>query len=586
MDLSSAAASQPITILAYGWEYYSQQLLSPGEFEGRKPSYLYLGQYGGFEGNSSCLFPHGCATYRLNILLPQEVREYALELPEIYSSSRIWINGRLVSDLGNVSSENIYPSIRTGIVTFQASGNAELVVQAADHSHYYSGMVYPPAFGTPQAVSDLIFFRFLRTCIMVISSCTIGIMYLTIGLKTGTERKQMVLFALICHLFSIHIMYPLFHLFGAGYWSYHLEDVSFYLFLLAVTALHCNLCGINGKSRMAVLISSSLVSLISLLVPALFLKHQLNYMLAYSIFLDCYKLILFGWLIITALFNKKRGEPMTGPLLASLCAIALSLMFQTTAPVFEPVRFGWPVENASFLFVLSLAGGLWFNTVNAYAGRAALTENIRLMKKQFLLQEENYQVITGNFEEIRRMRHDLRHHLNTIIELAGQKQYDEMELYIRGCKDNTEQASMPTLCENHAASAVLNYYIKIARQKGVPMELKVSLPPELKLESWNLGILFGNLLENAIDAAEMLPKEKRIVKVYSKISKGNLLLTVKNTWNGVFSSYEDQITSTKHEGKGIGLASVRELVEQNGGQFYLNPGGEEFEVSIVLWKQI
>ena len=135
LDLSSAALTQPISILAYGWEYYAQQLLSPGEFEGKAPSYLFLGQYGGFEGSSPTSSPHGCATYRLNICLPQETGEYALELPEIYSSSRIWVNGRLVSDLGNVSAENISPSIRTGIITFQAAGNAELVVQAADDSH-------------------------------------------------------------------------------------------------------------------------------------------------------------------------------------------------------------------------------------------------------------------------------------------------------------------------------------------------------------------------------------------------------------------------------------------------------------------
>ncbi|WP_243009026.1 GHKL domain-containing protein [Clostridium sp. AM58-1XD] len=586
MDLSSVKDFQPLSILAYEWEFYPQELIAPGEFDGSEPNFIFLGQYGGFENGSLANSPHGCATYRLQILLPQEAAEYALELPEIYTASRIWVDSRLVSNLGDVSDKGAEPAVRTGIVTFQAAGSTEIVVQASDYSHYYSGMVYPPAFGTPKAVSDLISFRLLRTCIMVISSFTIGIMYLLIGLRTGEERHRMILFALTSLLFSLHVMYPLFHLLGAGYWTYRFEDVSFYLFLLMIAALHCSLCKIGGRWRQIVLGFGAAAALLSFMVPSLLTGSGVTRMLIYSAFIDSYKLVFFSWLIITALLNREHGEAMNGPLLAGLCILAVSLLFQAVAPVFEPVRFGWQTENAGFVFILLLGGGLWFDTVSAYAGRAALTENMRLMKKQFLLQEENYRIISDNFEEIRQMRHDLRHHLYTIMELSNQHQYDELERYIKGCEESTEQAVRPTLCENHAANAVLNYYLQLAFQKDVPVDLKVSLPSDLKLEGWNLGVLFGNLLENAIDASEKLPKEWRTVKVYSKISKGNLLLTVKNSWNGEFSISGDQIYSTKHEGKGTGLSSVRSLVEKTGGQFYLNPDKEEFEVSIVLWNQI
>ena len=57
---------------------------------------------------------------------------------------------------------------------------------------------------------------------MVIASLTIGILYLFIGIKTGGERRRMILFSLVCLFFSMHVMYPLFHLFGAGYWTYYL----------------------------------------------------------------------------------------------------------------------------------------------------------------------------------------------------------------------------------------------------------------------------------------------------------------------------------------------------------------------------
>ena len=237
-------------------------------------------------------------------------------------------------------------------------------------------------------MSDLLTSRLLRTCIVTVAALTIGILYLTIGVKTGEEQQRMTLFALSCLAFSLYAVHPLFHQFGAGIWSYRLEDVSFYLFLLMLTALHCSLCGIDGRPRRIVLGVGSGVALLALVVPALLAGRGLSAMMAYSRFLDCYKLLLFGWLIVTALFNRQKGGDTDGPLLAGLCAIAVSMMFQTVVPVFEPVRTGWMTENTGFLLILLLAGVLWFGTVKAFADRAALTENTRLMKKQFSLQEE------------------------------------------------------------------------------------------------------------------------------------------------------------------------------------------------------
>ena len=39
--------------------------------------------------------PHGCGTYALTLDLPETPAQYGLELPEIYSAYRLYLNGNL-----------------------------------------------------------------------------------------------------------------------------------------------------------------------------------------------------------------------------------------------------------------------------------------------------------------------------------------------------------------------------------------------------------------------------------------------------------------------------------------------------------
>lgn len=170
--------------------------------------------------------------------------------------------------------------------------------------------------------------------------------------------------------------------------------------------------------------------------------------------------------------------------------------------------------------------------------------------------------------------------------LTKQKQYDSLENNLEGYENRAELADWPVICDNHAVNAVLTYYRQRALQKQIPFSIYVSLPADLRLEAWNFGFLLGNLLENAFEASEKLPQELRSVTIYSKIVKGNLLITVKNHWDGELSVHDNRVYSTKHEGAGNGISSVRSMVEANGGQLFLMPGEEKFEVSLVLWKQV
>ena len=81
-------ADSPLVFLVDGWEYYEGKLLSPDHFAENPlmpDQHIFVGRFGGFEGDDKTASPHGSASYRLNVEVPAEIHTYMLELPEIFS---------------------------------------------------------------------------------------------------------------------------------------------------------------------------------------------------------------------------------------------------------------------------------------------------------------------------------------------------------------------------------------------------------------------------------------------------------------------------------------------------------------------
>jgi two-component system, NtrC family, sensor kinase len=84
-------------------------------------------------------------------------------------------------------------------------------------------------------------------------------------------------------------------------------------------------------------------------------------------------------------------------------------------------------------------------------------------------------------------------------------------------------------------------------------------------ESQKFEQILLNLLLNARDAVS----KKGEIKVITDVAQGSLRLSIEDTGHGipkdVLPRVFDRFYTTKKEGTGLGLASVREIVELNGG---------------------
>ena len=101
-------------------------------------------------------------------------------------------------------------------------------------------------------------------------------------------------------------------------------------------------------------------------------------------------------------------------------------------------------------------------------------------------------------------------------------------------------------------------------------------------------LILGNLLENALEAAEKVV-ENRYIRLRMKYDKNNLLIYIENSYIGKLIRTKDKkLKSTKEnsENHGIGLESVKRAVEKYHGMVIIDDSQKNnFLVNVVLYGE-
>ena len=163
-----------VCFLVDGWEIYPDKLLSPQNFTSgtASPHYLtWAGEYSNFSVFHADGNPYGSATYRLHL---RGNGTTALYLPEPLCAAKVFADGQNLGGPGDVRPEHYSPLIRDTIYSFTVNGEAELIIQIANYSHYYGGLWYPPAIGTPDSISHLVAYRMLFYGLLFFSPLTLA----------------------------------------------------------------------------------------------------------------------------------------------------------------------------------------------------------------------------------------------------------------------------------------------------------------------------------------------------------------------------------------------------------------------------
>ena len=136
---------------------------------------------------------------------------------------------------------------------------------------------------------------------------------------------------------------------------------------------------------------------------------------------------------------------------------------------------------------------------------------------------------------------------------------------------------------NDVVDSLLNYKIQKANEVLNVVETKISIPEQLRLRSFDLNVLLGNLLDNAIDAS--MQTEDKKLKITIKLDKGILFLNICNSCQKIAGGKSDFLETTKEDkvNHGIGLKNVRRIVEKYHGDIAFLYENDSMETDVMLY---
>lgn len=189
---------------------------------------------------------------------------------------------------------------------------------------------------------------------------------------------------------------------------------------------------------------------------------------------------------------------------------------------------------------------------------------------------------------IRSQRHDLNNYLSTLYGLISLEEFENAKTYIS--KINDRIINMNNIIEtNHPViTALVSMKKNKAFEEGIDMEVEIDMPEDILMDSVDLSILIGNLLDNAMEACIQIDKTlERKIQLFIDTKDNHLLIHINNTKlqriklkdkdvTGRFTTKEDK------ENHGFGLGNIEFIVNQYNGVMSIEDLGEEFRVNISL----
>ena len=280
--------------------------------------------------------------------------------------------------------------------------------------------------------------------------------------------------------------------------------------------------------------------------------------------------------------NIKNGNTLPLAYWVSLLIMPISSLFMLVV-IFQSAVI------SIYKITLSVAAVLIINFTVFFLFDRLANSFQEKQEKEFMEQQNRYyenqlELINASLENSSILRHDMKNHLQAIFTDIKKGNINEAQQHISDITDvyNSEGKIIHT--GYPAIDSIVNFKLQAAMKNGVKVNVGSTLPQGLNISSFDSTVIFGNLIDNALQAVSLVP-ENKFIDLDLHYSKGMLLIKVSNPFINEIKKLDGKVITTKIDNKnhGYGLTSVKETVEKYDGTIDIIPDDNIFTVKAVLY---
>ena len=209
---------------------------------------------------------------------------------------------------------------------------------------------------------------------------------------------------------------------------------------------------------------------------------------------------------------------------------------------------------------------------------------------------EWYEGIKSAREEARSIRHDMNNHISVLKSVAEGNDSAEIRLkeickYIEGL-DLKSETIHESDSGNLLIDAMLDMKKSYANAQNIEFIEDIKLPSDMQYNKQDFVIVFGNLIDNAIEGClQNGGKVRNKIIVRMKYEHGIMRMLIKNTYNGSLDGQTGNtgenlvITTSKRDVRnhGIGLSNVGRIIKKYNGELIWTAKNREFTVNLLMF---